>query len=544
LGAPSDLTRRELIRGLTLGGAIAFTTPISTILEACGDAGGSAPRSNGTVSFALSVEPRVLNPPIHTLLNEAIVMSLMFPGLVRMRADGIMEPDLAESYRVEDSGMTYRFKLRPGLQWQDGRPLTARDFLFTYQTYVDPRTKTAYLLGWDKIDRVETPDETTVVYRMKEVFAPFLYAVGGNPVLPQHVLADTADIRRDAFNRSPVGCGPFKLVDWKTASQIVLEANPKYWRGRPRLDRFIFKIVPDAVTQINQLEAGEVDIVSVADPVQWDRIRGLKRQVATVAYDDTRYVLVQLDEYEFLKDVRVRQALDYATPKQDIVRGVLRGLATPAYADVPPGSPYYQPKVERHEYSLDRARSLLTQAGFAIQNGVATREGRPLELPIYTVSTVPTYVQVAQVLEDSWSKIGVRTSVTTMDAATLFGNRGPQWDGKDAALVFSWSQGVDPYNYVSWSSDQIPNNEDDPGANGQRYSNRILDPLLVKGAKIAELSQRKVVYDQIQQILAHDVPVIFLYWPKSLYAYSARIQGFRPNAFAGAMNAVWEWTKS
>jgi peptide/nickel transport system substrate-binding protein len=528
--------RRTLVCSATLA-----TPALGGILEACAGSSKPAQKSGTTVRFAISGEPKVLNPPIHSLAIESLVMSLIFPGLVRMDRNGGLVPDLASSYRLQDGGLTYRFQLRPGLKWQDGEPLTSEDFLFTYRTYVDPKTATAYLLGWDKIDRVETPDDRTVVYRLKEVFAPFLLAVGGNPVLPVHVLGGTGDIRQDPFNRAPLGCGPFKLKHWQTASQIVLEANPYYWRGRPKLDRFVFTIVPQPATQVNQLQAGEVDIVGVAATL-WDQVGGLAPRIATTSYDDLRYALVQLDEYDFLKEVAVRQALDYATPKQEIVKGLLRGLATPAYADVPPSSFYYEPNVERHDYNLDRAKSLLRQAGFTVQGGVMTREGRPLEVPIYTISSSPTYVRVAQTLQDSWTKVGVRTSVTNMDVSTLFSNQGPQWNGKDAALIYSWGPGADPYNYVNWSSKQIPNNENDPGDNGERYANPEMDGLVVKGAQVADIGKRKQVYRQIQQVLAHDVPVIFLYWPKALYAYNAGLHGFRPNAFAGILDGVWDWT--
>jgi peptide/nickel transport system substrate-binding protein len=495
------------------------------------------------VSIALAAEPKVLNPPIHMLGVESDVMTQIFSGLVRVRFDGAFEPDLADSYHVEDGGLTYRFKLRSGLRWQDGRPLTAEDFRFTYQTYTDPRTKTAYLLGWDRIERVETPDSLTVVYRMKEAFAPFLLDVAATGVLPRHVLAGTDDIRKDPFNRSPIGCGPFKLKEWQSASEIVLEANDTYFRGRPRLDRLVFKIVPDVTVQVNQLQAGEVDIVSVP-ATQWERVGSMAPAVARVAYDDTRYALVQLDQYAFLKDVRVRQALDYATPKRDIVQSLLRGLAVVAYADVPPRSPYHKPDVEQHDYDINRAQALLRQAGFSLQGGVMTKDGSPLEVPIYTLSSSPVFIQVAEVLRESWSRIGVRTSVTTMESSTLFSERGPQWNGRDAAVIFSWGQGVDPYNYVNWSSKQIPNSEDDPGENVERYVNPAIDDLVVRGAQEADFARRKHVYDQVQAILAHEVPVIFLYWYRTLYGYSARVRGFSPNAFAGPYWNSYEWTRS
>ena len=539
------LTRRDLLGRLARAGGVAVAAPpLTALAAACASPSGGSGRTGGTVSYAISIEPKVLNPPIHNLAIESTVMSAIFSGLVRARSDGTLEPDLAASYQVQDGGMTYRFSLRPGLRWQDGAPLTSADFLFTYRTYVDPKTKTAFLLGWDKIDRVETPDAQTVVYRMREQFAPFLLFVGGNPVLPEHALAGTADIRQDPFNRAPIGSGPFQVKDWQTASRISLEANPHYWRGRPGLDRLVFQIVPDATAQINQLQAGEVDIISVGQTAQWDQVKAMAPDVAAVSYDDTRYVLVQLDQYGALKEVPVRRAHDYATRKQDIVRGILRGLATVAYADVPPASAYYSANVERHTYDLDRARSLLQGAGFTMQNGVMVRNGQPLHVPIYTISSSPTYIQVAQVLEDSWSKIGVRTDVTTMEATTLFSDKGPQWNGGDAALIFSWGQGTDPYNYVNWSSRQIPNDENDPGENAERYANPTIDDLVVQGGRETDVAKRRQVYAQIQRILAHDVPVIFLYWPKALYAHRSGVHGFQPNAFAGELNEVWAWTKS
>jgi peptide/nickel transport system substrate-binding protein len=532
------------MRWLALGGATSVAGPaLAAILEACSPSSTPAPKSGGTVSFAISSEPKVLNPALRMLLVESDVISLIFSGLLRINRDGTFDNDLAESHAVEDGGRRYRFTLRRGLKWEDGRPLTAADFLFTYQTYVDPKTNRAYLIGWDKIEGVETPDDTTVVYHLKEVFAPFLLDVGTNAVLPRHVLAGTKNIHQDPFSRSPVGCGPFKLKDWQSGSSILLEANAHYWRGRPKLDRLVLKVVPDANTQIAQLQTGELDITSVGEPAQWAHIKSL-RGVSTALYSETRYALVQLDQYGFLKDVAVRQALDYATPKDDIIHGILRNLAVPALADVPPGSPYYSSRVARRGYDLKKASALLAQAGFTMQNGVLIKDGQPLEVPIYTIATVPVYVQVAQVLKDTWSRIGVKTSVTTMELSALFSDHGPQWNGKDSAIIFSWEQGFDPYNYVNWSSKQIPNNSNEPGENAERYANPLVDELVVKGVQTADLAQRKKVYDQLQQILVNDVPVIFLYWPMALYAFNSRLRGFTPGTFSGVFANVWNWIRA
>ena len=539
------ISRRTMTRLLAAGVAGGLATPaLAALAGACA---GNRPAPTGvrhrTVTYALTTEPNLLNPPLSTLIIEGLVMSLLFPGLLRLRADGTLEDHLAQSHAIEDGGMSYRFQLRPGLRWEDGQPLTSHDWAFTHGVYVDPASGTQSSAGWDQVDRVETPDDRTVVVRMKEPFAPILLYVGCGPVLPEHVLSATRDLTRSAFNRRPVGCGPFKLARWDTASQIVLEANERYYRGRPRLDQFIFRIVPDAETQLNELRAGEVDIVNITAASLWEEARSLAPGIATVSYDDTKYQMVAYVEYEFLKEVMVRQALDYATPKRDIVSAIMRGLATVAYGDVPPGSTYFDPTVEHHDYDLDRARRLLSQAGFTLRDGVQVRDGRPLVVPIYTRAVSPTLVQVAAVLKQRWEQIGVRTGdVIAMPDATLFSASGPLWSGKDAVALYGYGQGPDPYDYTNWSSAQIPADPDAPGNNLGRYANPELDLLLVQGGRTTDNAARKAVYSRIQQILAHDVPVTFLYWPKTLYAYSSTLADFHPNVFTGPLWNADTWT--
>ena len=541
----SPLSRRELLRHLGLTGVMATGVPLlGAGLEACA-VGSSTASAGATVTCAISSEPRVLSPPTHTLAIESTVMSLLFSGLLRMTAKGGFEPDLAESYRVSSDSMSYRFVLRKGLKWQDGRPLTSRDWKFTWRVYVNPKTRQSYVLGWDKIDRVETPDDRRIVVHMKAPYAAFLLNVATNPILPQHVLQkDFNTVPRSSFTHRPVGCGPFKLKRWQAGVQLVLEANPHYWRGRPLLDRFIFKVVPDVGTQLKQLHAGSVDVMSPTI-TQWSQVRSMAPKIARLAYPGTTYMLVQLDEYVFLKDPRVRRALDYATPKARIVKDVLKGLAEVAYADAPPESPYYDPHVERHVYDLARAAALLGEAGFSVRNGTLTAaDGRQLAVPIYTISSSRTLLQVARMLEQSWLELGVKTGVHGMHGDELFGNGGPQWNGQDAALIYSWGQGPDPDDYVNWNSTQIQSNADAPGDNDGRYVNPDIDRLTVQGQVEADPVKRKQIYSQIQEILAREVPAIFLCWPRSLVAYNARLKGFRPNAYAGTFWNVNDWSIS
>jgi peptide/nickel transport system substrate-binding protein len=541
----SSLSRRRLFQSVGLAGATAIGLPvIGAALDACAG-GGSRVNGGATVTYAISTEPRVLSPPTHTLAVESTVMSLLFGGLLRMTAKGDFEPDLAETYIASSDYMTYRFRLRKGLKWQDGLPLTSRDWKFTWQVYVNPKTASFYVLGWDKIEAVETPDDRQIVVHMKAPYAAFLVNVASDTILPQHVLQRDFDtVPRSSFNHNPVGCGPFRLKSWRAGAELVLEANPHYWRGRPLVDRFVFKIIPDVATQLMQLRTGSVDVMSPTLD-QWSQVRSMAPEIAHLAYPGTTYVLVQLDEYVFLRDPRVRQALDYATPKTTIVKDVLAGLAEVGYADIPPESPYYEPRVERHVYDLARATALLQEAGFSLQNGAMTaRDGRQLAVPLYTIGSSRRLVEIAHLIKQSWLELGVKTWVQGMEGEALFGNGGPQWNGKDAGLIYGWDQGVDPDDYVNWNSTQIQANADAPGDNDGRYVNPDIDRLTVQGQAQPDPAQRKQIYSRIQQILAADVPAIFLCWPRSLVAYNSKLKGFRPNAYAGPLWNVYQWSIS
>jgi peptide/nickel transport system substrate-binding protein len=521
-----------VVRLLAAGAAGGVVGPgLAALAEACGS--GSSSPARRSLSYALPGEPDNLNPPISSASVAGTVMSVVFAGLLRLRPDGSYEPNLAQSYQVLDGGMTYRFTLRDALAWEDGAPLTSADFAFTYQTYINPRTLAVNISGWNQIGSVDTPDARTIVVHMKQPFGSFLLHVGCALVLPKHVLSGVSDFSKAAFNRQPTGSGPFRVVRWDAASQIVLEANSRHFRGRPRLDQLVFKVIPDATTQINELRAGEVDIVQV-NAVNLFLQAQSTPGISTLSYNDTKYVMVQYVEYSALKDARVRQALDYATPKQDIIKGVLKGLGAVAYGDVPPTSPYYDPHVEHHDHDLTRARALLRDAGFS--------PSKPLAVDVYTLPTYPSYVQVAEILKSSWQAAGVQTNVVTMDYNTLFGNAGPIWKGQDVALVYGYGQGLDPYDFVNWSSTQIPADENAPGQNLGRYINPEMDRLVVQGGLTVDINARKRVYDRIQEILAHDVPVTFLYWPRTLFAHSSWLRGqFSPTAFSGPLRGIETW---
>src|SRR2546430_6092285 len=198
----------------------------------------------------------------------------------------------------------------------------------------------SYATGFDKIASIDTPDPLTVVYRLKEPYAPFRDQVMGSAIVPQHVLGSLAadQINRAPFNQKPVGTGPFYVSEFVTDDHVTLTANPHYWGKPARLQRIIVRIVPDQNTQVNLLKAGELNLLNVPAA----RLQEIARVPTLVVkrYLDPTYALVQLDEYEFPRQGAVRRALDYATPQESITRNAMKGQAAAAVSDMAPNGPH------------------------------------------------------------------------------------------------------------------------------------------------------------------------------------------------------------
>ena len=213
-------------------------------------------------------EPSNLIPLLASDASSHEVAGQIFNGLLRYDKNLKLEGDLAERWEVSRDGLKITFHLRRNVRWHDGAPFTARDVLYTYKVTVDPKTPTAYAEDFKQVQRVEAPDLFTVVVTYAKPFAPAL-ASWGNAVLPAHLLGGK-EITKSPLSRKPVGTGPFRFKSWDAGQKLVLEANPDYYEGRPYLDRYLYRIIPDTATMYMELKAGGVDMMSLS-PVQYQR---------------------------------------------------------------------------------------------------------------------------------------------------------------------------------------------------------------------------------------------------------------------------------
>lgn len=501
-------------------------------------------RQGGQVVYGSLYEPDTLNPLLSDLLPTAEVCSLIYSGLVTNNEKGEFLPDLAvdvpslSNGGVSPDGLTVTYHLRSGVTWHDGTPFTAEDVKFTWQTIMSSRVHVLSRDGYDRIKAVDTPDPYTVVVRFKEYYAPFLMLF--STILPKHSLAGSDDINKDAFNRAPVGTGPFKLKEWRMAESVILEANPSYFRGRPKLDQIVYKVIPDANILLSQLKVGEVDIAS-SIPLnlleQVKSIQGINTLIApTMIWEHLDFNL----DNPIFKEVQVRRAIALGIDRQTIINTNLKGAASVALGDQSPLSWAYNPALSDPGRDVNAAKDLLVQAGWQQgPGGVFVKDGQKLSFTLVYPSGNPFRDNVAQTIAQELKEIGIAVEVRPLEAQNFFGD--VLKNRRFEMAMYAWVSGLDPDNASFWNSKYIPGS----GREGQNYPgwrNPEVDTLTLQGAGTVNLEARKQCYFRIQELINEEYPVIPLYFRADIDAVKESIVNYKPNPTpAGNFWNAWQW---
>jgi peptide/nickel transport system substrate-binding protein len=506
---------------------------------ACGNTtGGSGsngtPKQGGTLVIGNTEEPDYLNPVLYTLATSYDVVSAIDDPMAVIDNTGKLVPRLATSWDVAPDGLTYTFHLRQGVTWQDGQPFTADDVKFTYESFVNPNVNAISTSGWSNIDRLDTPDPYTVIYHLKSIYAAFLETVAPQPLVPRHILGKSKDFNKDPYNRMPIGTGPFQVTEWKSADHITLTAYPNYWGGKPKLDRIIFRIVPDQTTLLNQLKTGEVNLAYGMNAQQIGDMQKISNHnLSNLA--GLQWYHIDLKQVGFLRETVVRQALDYATPKKQIVQSILRGAGDVAYGDQSPISWAYEPNVTHHDYDIAKAKQMLADDGFTPgSDGTLQKNGTPFVMTLYAVSGDPVTQQVVQVIDASWAQVGIKMNPPGFqDANALYSPNGPQFNKNMTGLLYSWFNTNDPSDTYFWNSSQIPTNPQGGGGNIMCYYNKFsfqdqIDQLTNAQDATVDKAKRKEILSQIQKLLADQVPDIFLWWNHLISSSPTNFHGWEP----------------
>jgi len=495
---------------------------LATLFTGCGHS--TEKNTPKTLRLRLAAEPGNLNPLLSTDVYASTVEGMVFNGLLRVSSNMEMVPDLAESFEASEDGKRYTFTLRKDARWHDGKPFTSADVAFTMDALLDPATNTVRRSQY-VIDGVpvtySTPDPYTIVFELPKPFAPFLIALS-MPILPKHLLQGI-DINTAAFNRRPIGTGPFVFETWQAGQFLLVRRNTHYHRTPAKLDQILFKIIPDTNTALIALEKDEIDTLDISAK-DLDRVKKMS-SVDLYSYDQLQYIYMGLNQKNPLfKDIRVREAIVRAIDREGIVRHILKGQGNVTYVPGAKASWAYPSTIDKiYPYDPTASRKLLTDAGFTKNphNGIRERAGFQLSFIIMVPKGNLDRERSAEMIQRYLKDVGIDVSLQLTEFQSLIQTLQSKKDPKayDAALL-GWSLGLDPDVSTIWHSKEYPN-----GFNFVGYSNPNVDKLLGQGRTEMDREKRAEIYKEILTILSKDAPYVFLYSPKANTAVNKRITG-------------------
>ena len=527
------MNRGDLLR---LGGLLLLVvlagcgSEADTVIDAGAGQGGGKPAYGDTYVEALQGNISGLIPNVLTDGPSFEVAALLYNGLVKYDKDLILRPELAESWQYSRDCLDLTFKLRRDVRWHDGQPFTADDVVFTYETMISPRTPTAYGGDFKSVDSVKAVDPYTVHVRYKNPNAKALQS-WGIWMLPKHLLEEAAregKLREAPQNRTnPVGTGPYLFKEWKSGEKVVLVANPNYFEGRPYISRVVYRIIPSSATTFLELKAKGVDGAKLT-ALQFKRqteYPAFRKSYTKYQYAANVYVYLGLNLRDpRFADRRVRQAFAHAINKKEIIEGVRLGLAREATGPYKPGTWQYNQNVHQYPFDTAKARALLASAGWTTtdSDGFLVKNGQRFKFDLLLAQGSDEGRKVSEIIQSSFKDLGVQVEIRVIEWAALLKDFIKKRNFE--AVILAWGITPDPDQYDIWHSSKTSPDE----LNRIGYANAEVDELLDKGRGTCVEAERKKYYDRLQEVLAEDQPIVFLYFRDGLPVVSSRVRGIVP----------------
>ncbi|MEO9025703.1 MAG: peptide ABC transporter substrate-binding protein [Candidatus Tumulicola sp.] len=518
------------------------------LLAGCQRASEAAFAPSGTARFDVAADPQTLNPLLlhpDAASVEQQLARLVFEPFIDLDARGIPVPALLETIPTRANGglsadgKTIVYRLRPGVKWSDGRPVTSQDVLFTLRAILDPRNPVRSHAGYDLIDRAYARDARTVVFHLTKAWAPavltyFSYGFSPQFVLPSHVLRTQAPLAQAPFNAAPtVGDGPYDFVSWRRGEGLRYAANPAYWRGKPAVERLDVRVIPDPSTNLLLLQSGQLDWNLVA-PAQLAVLRG-KPGIAYVKVPTAVVAGLALNtQRPPLDDARVRRAIAMSIDRNAISRKITLGLYPVTNMIQPQFSWAFDRSVREPRYEPHAADALFDAAGWHRgSDGLRRKGGKPFDLLYVQFPESTTGVRVATAIQQALRERGVDVTVKSIANAQLFMPRTGALASGDFDLAYvPWTMGADPDDSTVLGCGAA--------SNYMRWCDRQVDALERAALASTQRDTRKRLYARIGAIVAEQVPILYLFNADYVYAYRERLRGFAPNAFLPTWNAS-EW---
>ncbi len=496
---------------LALAGVVALAAPMA-----------SAQTPPGVLAVGQVAEPKSLDPHAVTTANDFRIVVNIYDGLVRYADNTLdVEPALAESWDVSADGLDYTFHLREGVTFHDGTPLNSDAIVFNFERMLDenhPYHDTGPFplsLSFDAIENVTAIDESTVVFHLRAPHTPFLSNLAcatGLIVSP----ASVAQYGKD-YGRHPSGTGPYKFKEWQSNSRVVVNRNEAYWDGRPGLETIVFRPLTDASTRVSEMRAGGIDLMVEVPPDDMPSFDGNGFRLYEQAGPHLWFLILNTREGP-MADKRVRQAVNYAIDKQNLVENLLQGTAEIAAGPTPPAFAWaYDDALRPYPYDPEMARALISEAGaqgaeitfYAAEGGLGTLDP----------------IAMGTAIQADLAAVGLKVKTETYDWNAFLAQVNPGLEGKADMAEMAWmASDPDTLPYLTLRTDAWP---DKGGLNSGYYSNEIVDELLAKARITTSQDERARLYKEMQARVQDDAPWAFIANLKQNAAATDAVEGFK-----------------
>jgi peptide/nickel transport system substrate-binding protein len=468
-------------------------------------------------------EPKSLDPAAVTAVNDFRVLMNLYDGLVRYKNGSLeVEPALAKSWTISADGLIYTFALRDGVKFHDGTNFTADAVKFDFDRMLDEKSPYhdtgpfPLSFFFSSVKEVKVVNPLTVEFDLKEPYAPFL----SNLAYPTGLIVSPDAIKKFGkdIGRHPSGTGAFAFKEWDSNSKVVLDRNPTYWDGAPKLDAVVFRPITDGNTRVAEMLSGGIDLMVEVPPDALSQFKdGAQYQIQQQAGPHVWFLILNAKEPPF-NDKRMRQAVNYAVNKKAITENVLQGTAEIAVGPTPPAFAWaYNDTLQAYPYDPDKAKKLIKEAGY---------DGK--ELTFYVTeggSGMLDPVSMGTAIQADLAAVGLKVKIETYEWNTFLGKVNPGLEGKASMAEMAWmTNDPDTLPYLALRSGASP---DKGGFNSGYYSNPDVDKLLEQARQSTDLAQRAMLYKKMQEIVHEDAPWLFVAnWKQNAVATN-RVKNFK-----------------
>lgn len=505
------------------------------------------PVPGGTLVVRIQSEPPSLNQITDSdLVTTWMLSRKVYQSLAQLDAsqhpDYPLEPVLAESWEQSEDGLKFTFRIRRGVKWHDGKPFSGKDVVATVRKILDPSVRSMHLRNlFEDLESIDTRpgDDFTVVAKYKRPYALAFRSLAKLPIYPKHILDEGGDLLKHPIHRAPVGTGPFKFKEWRTADRIVFERNENYWGRKAYLDSVVFRIVENATVGFNLLQQGDFDLYTVLQPSQWvqdmPKSDYLRANFHRSRFYTPNYSWIGWNtERPYFADARVRLAMTYLMDRDGILQHFLLGVDRTTTCHFFLESANCDPDLKPRPYDRRRAIELLDEAGWVDSNGdgIRDKDGVPFRFTFLITSSSVFLPKLASYLQRELKRVGVEMEIKRVEWSVY--TQMLREHSFDACSLAWGNTDVISDPFQIWHSSQSQN-----GSNYISFANAEADRLIEEARLEMDDDRRAELYRQLGRILYDENPYTFLYNRPYLDAVRKNVRGLRPAVPWYDLEDVW-----